>query len=353
MSLELHWGTYRLYFRVPARTSRGALTHHDIYVVQLIDPQSGNMGWGEVAPLPGLSPDDPQVIEAWLSSHHEIESEDVLLSIPEQCPALLFGVEMALRDLQTHLPLTLFPGTFTAGKRGISINGLVWMSDVVTMEAQFQSKIDAGFTCLKMKIGALDITEELNLLARIRSRYSHRNLEIRVDANGAFSLETVFPVLDRLAELEIHSIEQPLPPGNWKDLKTVCAQSPIPVALDEECIGITDKAVQARLLDTVQPAFIILKPTLLGGFKAAERWISLAEARGIGWWVTSALESNLGLNAIAQWTASLHTTRFQGLGTGSLYTNNFSSPLFIQQGELWIDSETPWDEMQLQSVVQV
>ncbi len=347
MAVRLNWGKHRLKFKAPAGTSRGFLTDHYIYILRLTNIGTGRTGWGETAPLPGLSPDDPGRIEDWLNHHSEFEG---IPAIPDFLPALRFGLETAQRDLSQKDDMTLYPNDFTEGKRGIPINGLIWMSDILTMEKQFREKIAAGFTCLKMKIGAIDVDEELALLKRIREDYADKSLELRVDANGAFSIENVFPVLDHLAELNIHSIEQPLPAGDWEGLTEVCAKSPIPIALDESLIGITDLSDRIRLLETIKPKFIILKPTLLGGFSACESWIKLAEERSIGWWVTSALESNVGLNAIAQWTATLPIKRPQGLGTGSLYTNNFTSPLKIEKGALWMDNSQNWEMTQLQSV---
>ncbi|NOZ74870.1 MAG: o-succinylbenzoate synthase [FCB group bacterium] len=351
MDIELRWARYRLIFKTPAETSRSILTTHQITVLQLRDIKTGTVGWGEVAPLPGLSPDDPDSTERWLLENTAINPETVLNTIQDNCPALRFGVEMALRELSASRPHILFPGPFTEGREGIPINGLVWMDEIPEMERQFRSKIEAGFTCLKMKIGARDIQEELKLLSRIRSDYDDLNLEIRVDANGAFSRDTVFPVLEKLAELDIHSIEQPLSPDDLTGLAEVCARSPIPIALDESCIGLNETSDRIRLLDEVNPAFIILKPTLLGGFSPCESWIELAKERNIGWWVTSALESNLGLNAIAQWTATLSVIRPQGLGTGMLYTNNFSSPLTIQGEKLWMNPKIHWDEKQFAAVI--
>lgn len=351
MAVELHWGRYRLIFKTPAKTSRNILTTRPIIVLQLRDTETDAVGWGEVAPLTGLSPDDPEQIERWLGKNTVIDPENIPEAIPANCPALRFGLEMALMEMKAGKPHHPFPGKFTAGQEGIPINGLIWMNAIPAMEAQFHAKIEAGFTCLKMKIGALDIQEELSLLARIRDEYRDRNLEIRVDANGAFTLETVFPVLEKLAALNIHSIEQPLPPGNWNQMREVCRHSPIPIALDEECIGITEPALEAQLLDTIQPDYIILKPTFLGGFGAAGRWIKLAEARNSRWWVTSALESNIGLNALAQWTATLEVNRPQGLGTGTLFTNNFSSPLAIRGEKLRMNPKTGWNESQLQAAL--
>ena len=270
MAVRLNWGKHRLKFKAPAGTSRGFLTDHYIYILRLTNIGTGRTGWGETAPLPGLSPDDPGRIEDWLNHHSEFEG---IPAIPDFLPALRFGLETAQRDLSQKDDMTLYPNDFTEGKRGIPINGLIWMSDILTMEKQFREKIAAGFTCLKMKIGAIDVAKELDLLKRIRNEFSNPNLELRVDANGAFSIDNVFPVLDHLAELNIHSIEQPLPAGDWEGLTEVCAKSPVPIALDESLIGITDLSDRIRLLETIKPKFIILKPTLLGGFSACESWI--------------------------------------------------------------------------------
>lgn len=208
---------------------------------------------------------------------------------------------------------------------------------------QVEEKLAAGFTCLKLKIGAIDFTSELEILRSIRNRFPASQLEIRVDANGAFSPENAQEKLEQLAEFELHSIEQPIKQGQFSEMKRLCENSPFPIALDEELIGVSEKTEKEKLLDFIQPQYIILKPTLIGGITAAEEWIELAEKRKIGWWVTSALESNIGLNVISQWVAMLKTTNFQGLGTGTLFSNNMESPLYISKGNIFYDPEKSWN----------
>ncbi|HPE77761.1 MAG TPA: o-succinylbenzoate synthase, partial [Draconibacterium sp.] len=302
-------------------------------------------GIGEIAPIPGLSPDPISELEKKISglvqkinSGKEISENEF-----EGFPAVKFGYETALKGLDSNSPVLLFPSNFTNGKKGIPINGLIWMGTKEFMLQQVAQKIAAGFTCLKLKIGAIDFESELEILNSIRELYSADQLEIRVDANGAFTPETAKRKLEILASFKLHSIEQPIQPGQTKEMQKLCAETPLPIALDEELIGITNRSEKIKLLEQIQPQYIILKPTLLGGIKASEEWISLAKERNIGWWVTSALESNIGLNAIAQWTATLDTKNFQGLGTGGLFTNNIESPLYVSEGFLWHESKGNWN----------
>ena len=261
----------------------------------------------------------------------------------EGFPAVKFGYETALKGLDSNSPVLLFPSDFTNGKIGIPINGLIWMGTKEFMLQQVAQKIDAGFTCLKLKIGAIDFESELEILSSIRELYSAEKLEIRVDANGAFTPENAKRKLEILASFNLHSIEQPIQPGQTEEMQKLCAETPLPIALDEELIGIANRSEKIKLLEQIQPQYIILKPTLLGGIKASEEWISLAKERNIGWWITSALESNIGLNAIAQWTATLDTKNFQGLGTGGLFTNNIESPLYVSEGFLWHEPKGIWN----------
>jgi L-alanine-DL-glutamate epimerase-like enolase superfamily enzyme len=249
---------------------------------------------------------------------------------------------MALLSLKSKTPFALFDTAFTSGIQPIPINGLIWMGSMDFMRQQLTDKIEAGFDCIKLKIGALDFQQECALLEDVRKHYSASQISLRVDANGAFNPKKALEKLQTLAAFDLHSIEQPIAAGHVHQLKELCATTPLPIALDEELIGIHDTAQKANLLDTICPQYIILKPSLLGGFAAAEEWITLAEERNIGWWVTSALESNIGLNAIAQWTSSLKTKLPQGLGTGGLYTNNVESPLVVDAGVLRYDKTKNW-----------
>jgi len=335
-----------LFFKQPAGTSRGVLHKKDVFYLILNDYENpSKKGIGEIAPIPGLSPDPISELEKKISglvqkinSGKEISENEF-----EGFPAVKFGYETALKGLDSNSPVLLFPSNFTNGKKGIPINGLIWMGTKEFMLQQVAQKIAAGFTCLKLKIGAIDFESELEILNSIRELYSADQLEIRVDANGAFTPETAKRKLEILASFKLHSIEQPIQPGQTKEMQKLCAETPLPIALDEELIGITNRSEKIKLLEQIQPQYIILKPTLLGGIKASEEWISLAKERNIGWWVTSALESNIGLNAIAQWTATLDTKNFQGLGTGGLFTNNIESPLYVSEGFLWHESKGNWN----------
>lgn len=335
-----------LFFKQPAGTSRGVLHKKDVFYLILNDYENpSKKGIGEIAPIPGLSPDPISELEKKINALvRKINTgKEIMENEFEGFPAVQFGYETAKKGLDAGSPVLLYPSDFTGGKKGIPINGLIWMGSKEFMVEQAAAKIAAGFTCLKLKIGAIDFESELEILRSIRKLYPAEKLEIRVDANGAFKPENVNEILEQLAHFEIHSIEQPIQPGQTAEMQKLCAESPLPIALDEELIGIKNLSERIKLLEQIQPQFIILKPTLLGGIKAAEQWISLAKERNIGWWVTSALESNIGLNAIAQWTATLGTKNFQGLGTGGLFTNNIESPLVVSNGFLWFDQNRNWD----------
>jgi L-alanine-DL-glutamate epimerase-like enolase superfamily enzyme len=245
-------------------------------------------------------------------------------------------------SLDSNTAYNLFPSDFTKGKQHIPINGLVWMGDKAFMKKQLEEKLASGYSCIKLKIGAIDFETELELLQFIRNNYSSQEIEIRVDANGAFHSTAALEKLKRLAEFELHSIEQPIKQGQLHEMASLCETSPIPIALDEELIGVVSEAEKSKLISTIKPQYIILKPSLIGGFKSATDWINIAKLNNVGWWITSALESNIGLNAIAQWTATLNNNMPQGLGTGALYTNNFNSPLVAENGILRFDTNANW-----------
>jgi L-alanine-DL-glutamate epimerase-like enolase superfamily enzyme len=249
---------------------------------------------------------------------------------------------MAFLDLLSDSSNVLFPSKFTSGKGSIPINGLIWMGDEQFMKSQIRSKIDAGFDCLKIKIGAIDFDTELSLIKAIRKEYDVETIELRVDANGAFSPLEAMEKLKRLSDFNLHSIEQPIRQGQFDAMAELCAHAPLPIALDEELIGIHDVTKRGLLLQTINPQYIILKPTLVGGFSGSQSWIDLAEKQSVDWWITSALESNIGLNAIAQWTYQLNVNRPQGLGTGALYTNNIEAPLKIDNGRLIYAPSVKW-----------
>ena len=253
-------------------------------------------------------------------------------------PSILFGLETAFAQLEAHGSTVLFDTPFGRGEVGISINGLVWMGSFDEMYQRIEAKLQQGFHCVKLKIGAIDFDKELELIRHIRESFSKKQIELRVDANGAFTPNNALQRLEALAKYDIHSIEQPIKQHQWKAMARLCAISPLPIALDEELIGVNVKSMKADLLDTIQPQYIILKPSLHGGMYGTEEWLQLAEERGIGSWITSALESNVGLNAIAHFCAKVygsHITTPQGLGTGQLFTDNITMPLEIRGDELW------------------
>jgi len=327
---------YELQFKEPAGTSRGVLNMRTVWYLYV--EENGQTGLGECAPLPGLSKETPEQIDFMIEDvcsdpMYFAQNKELLLDYP----SLRFALETALLDLGNGGNRILFPSAFTKGDVGIPINGLIWMDDAETMRKQIESKLIMGFQCLKLKIGAIDFEEELGLLYSIRERFSPSQITLRVDANGAFKVDEALQKLGRLAELQLHSIEQPIAPGRWAVMAKLCDETPIPIALDEELIGINKREDKELLLDMVRPQFLVLKPSLLGGFAGCDEWIELAEDRRIGWWITSYLESNIGLNAIAQWTFTKNVKLHQGLGTGQLFTNNVESPLEIEGEELWFD----------------
>jgi o-succinylbenzoate synthase len=354
MALHLRYTRRALQFNFPARTSRGALSEHVAWYLHLTDEhQPQRQGIGEAAPLAGLSPDYRPDMETYLAElcrrfnaagYQVFSPADVPTLIGPEWPAVRFALETAALDWQHGGRRILFDTAFSRGEAGLPINGLIWMGDAAFMREQIRRKLAEGYSCLKLKIGSLDFATELELLTEIRAVASPAELTLRVDANGAFTPENAAQRLEQLARFSLHSIEQPVQPGQPALMATLCQTSPVPIALDEELIGITDPQAQAQLLDTLQPAYIILKPTLLGGIAATRRWVSLARERGIGWWLTSALESNIGLNAVSQLTAELQVGDFpQGLGTGLLYHNNVASPLYIRHGYLHYPAGGTWE----------
>ena len=330
-----------LKFKKPAGTSRGVLLEKPSWFLSC----RSNLGIarGEVSIIPDLSIDTENVIESKLQSlaNYSIPEIEQAIDHLDSYPAIQFGLEMLLKDYNAGGRQILFENSFPGGQ-GIPINGLVWMGNFDDMYNQVRQKIEAGYKCIKIKIAAIDWDEELSLLKYIRSHFSVSDIQIRVDANGGFSMSEALDKLKQLSELEVHSIEQPIRQGQWQEMAELCSRSPLPIALDEELIGIFKPQEKRNLLQTIKPAFVILKPSLLGGFTRSEEWISIAEESGIDFWVTSALESNIGLNAIAQWTAGLKNNHYQGLGTGQLYTNNIPSPLFIENGFIYY-GRNGWD----------
>ena len=332
---------YTLQFKQASGTSRGVYTTRDSWFIFISD--GTNTGIGECAPLPDLSIEPLKKMGAKLLQI--CEQIDYFCQFPEELktwPSIRFGLETALRDLRNGGQRQLFPSEFTRGEQGIPINGLIWMGTPEFMKQQIRAKLDAGFHCIKMKIGALDFETEIELLKSIRKEFSANEITLRVDANCAYTYQTALENLKRLSDLQIHSIEQPIETGRWDEMAELCRQSPVPIALDEELIGITSEKEMQKLVETIRPAYLILKPSLHGGFAGCEQWIRQAEKASSGWWITSALESNIGLNAIAQWTFHLNAKNEQGLGTGQLFTNNFDSPLEIEGERLWHRPEKEW-----------
>jgi O-succinylbenzoate synthase len=333
---------YTLNFKQASGTSRGVYTTRDTWFIYLTD--GNTTGIGECAPLPDLSIESPNRMSAKLLQ--VCDEISYFISSPEELrawPSIQFGLETALLDFNNGGNRILFPSAYTLGEQGIPINGLIWMGTPDFMKKQIRNKLDAGFRCIKMKIGALDFETEFELLKAIRKEFSPEEITLRVDANCAYSYQTALENLKRLSDLHIHSIEQPIETGRWNEMAELCRKSPVPIGLDEELIGISSGKEMQKLMETIRPAYLILKPSLHGGFAGCEKWIEQAEKYEAGWWITSALESNIGLNAIAQWTFQLNAKNEQGLGTGQLYTNNFDSPLEISGDRLWFRPESNWN----------
>ncbi len=334
---------YILNFKQPSGTSRGILRTKETWF--LILREHDNLGIGECGILRGLSIDDRPDYEdklKWVVQNIHL-GEEKLYSELTEFPSIQIGVETAFKSLKSETPFVLFPSEFTQGNSPIPINGLVWMGDKIFMKQQLSEKLKQGFSCIKMKIGAIDFKSEMELLKAVRKEFSPSEIELRVDANGAFSSKEALEKLKVLSDLQLHSIEQPIKQGQWQEMASLCEQSPLPIALDEELIGIFSEEEKKKLLDSIKPQYIILKPSFIGGFRGAETWIDLAESRQAGWWITSALESNVGLNAISQFTFTKNIKLPQGLGTGSLYTNNIESPLKVRNGGLRYDPGTTWN----------
>ena len=346
MMLKAYFKKYTLKFKMPGGTSRGVLHDKDSwFIIVYEEGKPDKIGIGECSIIRKLSIDDRPDFEAKLKevikdiNKHVYWLKKGLVAFP----AIRFGLETAMTDLFAEKSRLLFPSEFTSGAKGIPINGLIWMGNVENMHKQVKEKVSVGFDCVKLKIGAINFEDELALLKKIRKEYSGLDLELRVDANGAFKSAEALEKLKRLSDFHIHSIEQPIQQGHWEEMARLCNLSPVPIALDEELIGINDEKVMQKMLEVIRPQYIILKPSLLGGFKQSDKWIEKAASGNIGWWATSALESNVGLSAIAQWTATLDTDMYQGLGTGQLFSNNIASPLFIKNGALHYGHHHEWD----------
>ncbi|GHA37514.1 o-succinylbenzoate synthase [Salinimicrobium marinum] len=340
--MQASYKQYFLKFRRPSGTSRGVLTEKESWF--LFVEENGKRGIGECGLLRSLSVDDRPDYEEklkWVCANIQL-GKDRLWEQLREFPSIQFGVEMAFESLEAQDPFLLFPSEFTRGKKAIPINGLVWMGDKAFMKEQIVQKIEDGFRCIKLKIGAIDFDTEIELLKYIRSEFSSEEMEIRVDANGAFSPSEALAKLKRLSDFSLHSIEQPIKQGQYGEMAKLCAQTPLPIALDEDLIGVVNVTKKREMLQTIRPQYIIFKPSLIGGLKGTKEWRELAENHHIGWWITSALESNVGLNAISQFTYTLHSEMPQGLGTGGLYTNNFEAPLQVKNGNLYHDPRINW-----------
>jgi o-succinylbenzoate synthase len=356
MALVSDYLKHTLRFRFEAGTSRGVLTEKDSYIVRIYDDENpAVMGLGECGPLRGLSLDDRPDFEQRLAELCQYFSKldlqlfswnvPIVLNqlIGQELPSVLFGFETAMLDYLSGGQRIIADNDFVRGTRPVPINGLVWMGDRPFMQRQIEEKLAAGYTTIKLKIGAIDFEQELDLLASIRERFSPEQITLRVDANGAFKPDEAMDKLTRLAAFQLHSIEQPIRAGQPDLMAELCKTSPVPIALDEELVGHMEYVDKFRLLKKIQPQFIVLKPTLLGGLRHSEEWIELANRLNVGWWFTSALESNIGLNAIAQYSAKFRHLIPQGLGTGQLYHNNFDSPLRTENGQISYEAGGEWE----------
>tara|TARA_B110000003_G_scaffold90320_1_gene92419 strand:+ start:31377 stop:32450 length:1074 start_codon:yes stop_codon:yes gene_type:complete len=331
-----------LNFKIPAGTSRGFLKKKTSWYI--IITNGDNYGIGECSLIYGLSPDPI------LSFEHKLKEVcrninkgfDKISKTLKDYPSILFGLETAYISYESTNPFILFKSDFTSGKKFIPVNGLVWMGEKSYMINQIKEKIEHGFNCIKIKVGAIDFSLELELLKSIRSEYSDKDIEIRLDANGAFDYKIALDKLNKLSKFKIHSIEQPIGIKQWKNMSVLCEKSPIDIVLDEDLIGINDIEVKRKLLSEIKPSYIVLKPSLIGGLKNSEIWIQIANSLGVKWWSTSALESNIGLNVISQWVFKRSSLN-QGLGTGMLYSNNIDSPTYIENGFFKNNPKGKWN----------
>ena len=341
--IKASYKKYTLQFKNPSGTSRGILRTKETWFIVL--EENGKTGIGETGLFRGLSIDDiPNYEEklSWACENIKLGLTD-LLAVFIEFPSIQFGLEQAFLSLQSENKFQLFPSEFSRGRESITINGLVWMGDQQFMKSQIQEKLNSGFSCIKMKIGAIDFDAEVALLKTIRKEFSSNEIELRVDANGAFKPKNALEKLKILSELDLHSIEQPIKQGQLQEMARLCENTPLPIALDEELIGIFSTQEKQEVLKMVKPQFIILKPSLVGGFGGTTEWIDIAKKNNVDWWITSALESNIGLNAIAQFTHTLKNKLPQGLGTGGLFTNNFESPLEVENGTLYYNNSNKWN----------
>ncbi len=341
--MKASYQKYILQFKQASGTSRGIMTEKETWFIVLED--EGKKGIGECGILRTLSIDDRPDYEQklqWTCDNIDLGKDELWEQLVE-FPSIQFGVEMAFLSLESENPYVLFPSNFTNGTQSIRINGLVWMGEEEFMKRQITEKLAQGFNCIKLKIGAIDFQKELGLLTFIRRNFDEKTIEIRVDANGGFTAKEALVKLNQLAGFKLHSIEQPIQINQHDSMSELCKTTPIPIALDEELIGVFSLEEKEQLLLKIRPHYIILKPSLVGGIRGTMEWIELANRLSIDWWITSALESNIGLNAIAQFTFMQNNPMPQGLGTGGLYTNNFDCPLEVLQGQLWYRSDLEWN----------
>lgn len=349
LMLKLTFYPYILDFIEPGGTSRGVMLKRKIWIL-FLENENGETGIGECAPLAGLSCENIEEIDSLLQNISSDPARYISdLSYLDEFPSVKFALEMAYIDLINKGKSEWFPSEFTKAQDHIKINGLIWMGTKEKMLERVGEKLSQGFTCLKFKIGAINFSDEYELIRSVREKYDKSILEIRVDANGAFSYEEARRVLDKLNKIDIHSIEQPLKAGKIEETSRLCADTPVPIVLDEELIGIHNTEKRKQLLGFIKPQYIILKPSLTGGFSSSDTWISLAEENSVKWWITSALESNIGLNAIAQWAYTKHNDLPQGLGTGKVFSNNFPSAVFTKGERLFIDKDYNNDYQTLKS----
>ncbi|MGY6520539.1 MAG: o-succinylbenzoate synthase [Mongoliitalea sp.] len=359
-AIRFSYVPHQLKFNFDAGTSRGVLREKTTYFIQACTSENSTVGWGEAAPLVKLSIDDRPDFEQYLQSYceelvFEYDSKEKLDSneifqwcadvISNDFPSIRFAFESAILDFFNGGQRMIFDTDFFHKEQAIPINGLIWMGDKEFMLDQINEKLAKGFSCIKMKIGAIDFDQECRLLEYIRSKFSAATITLRVDANGAFHPSEALEKLKRLAAFDLHSIEQPIAVKQWKEMAELCQVTPLPIALDEELIGVYGFENRKQLLKRIQPQYIILKPTLLGGLRDTQEWIQVAEAQNIAWWMTSALESNVGLNAIAQFTSTYKDLSHQGLGTGQLFINNIDSPLLVENGLIAYKKDKKWGKM--------
>lgn len=346
LMLQATYQKYTLQFKQPSGTSRGILRTKDSWFIFLQHTDNPAItGIGECGLLRGLSADDVPNYEAKVAEVCQMINNYAywLKEGLRTFPSIHFGLEIALKDLAAQGSKILHPSDFTEKEVPVPINGLIWMGEKSFMFEQIKTKIAAGFDCIKLKIGAIDFAAELDLLKYIRQHFSAKEIEIRVDANGAFNPNNALEKLKQLSDFDLHSIEQPIKQGQLNEMAQLCEQTPLPIALDEELIGVFSPDKKRKVIETIRPQYLIFKPSFIGGYSGTQEWIDLCTEFNTPWWMTSALESNIGLNAIAQWTATLGNPMPQGLGTGQLYTNNIESPLMVESGGIYYRQEGDWD----------